>query len=151
MTTLYRLWNDRHALLYVGITNDLDARTEEHRADKSWWGEVAQITTEEFGSRRLALEAETRAIFWEQPRYNILGSTRYSADWEAMYHALEDEEAKRCALPDLGEWDFIQLSKAITAVADAGLKDEAKTLFDMLEKLYTKSRPLSALSTTRPA
>lgn len=145
MTTLYRLWNDRHALLYVGITNDVNARMEEHRADKPWWVEVDQVSTEEFSGRRYALEAETRAIYWEQPRYNVLGSPRYSADWEARYHALEDEEAKRCALPDLTEMDFIGISKAVTKVAGAGLGDEARILFDALDKLYQRSRPLSAL------
>lgn len=144
MTTLYRLWNADHSLLYVGITDNVDARMEEHRADKPWWGEVDQVSTEELRSRRQALEAESRAIFWEQPRHNILGSPRYSADWEAMYHALEDEEARRCALPDLREADFIGISKAMTTLADAGLADEARLLFDALDKLYLRGRPLSA-------
>jgi len=145
VTTLYRLWNDRHALLYVGITNDVNARMEEHRADKPWWVEVDQVSTEEFSGRRYALEAETRAIYWEQPRYNVLGSPRYSADWEARYHALEDEEAKRCAQPDLTELDLVGISKAITKLADAGLGDEARLLFDALDTLFQRSRPLSAL------
>jgi len=145
MTMLYRLWNDHHALLYVGITDDVDARMDEHRADKPWWGEVTQTSIEEFGSRRRAIEAETRAIFWEQPRYNILGSARYSADWEAMYHALEDEDARRCAFPDLTLSDFTNISKALTSISDAGLRDEARVLFDALDLLYQRSRPLSAL------
>lgn len=145
MTTLYRLWNADHALLYVGITDDLEARTEEHRADKPWWSEVDQVSTEELPSRRRALEAETRAIYWEQPRYNVLGSPRYSADWEARYHALEDVEARRCALPTLSFQDFNDISKAITAVANAGLKDEARILFDALDKVYQRSLPLAWL------
>lgn len=145
MTTLYRMWNADHALLYVGITDDLDARMEEHRSDKPWWTEVDQVSTEELPSRRRALEAESRAIFWEQPRYNILGSPRYSADWEAKYHALEDLEARRCALPDLTAEDFYAISKAVTAVTEAGLREEALVLFDALDRMYERGRPLSAL------
>ncbi len=145
MTTLYRLWNADHLLLYVGITDDAEARIEEHRSEKPWWGEVAQISTEEFPSRRRALEAETRAIFWEQPRHNILGSARYCADWEAMYHALEDEEARRCARPDITEPDFVAISNAMVKLADAGYADEARLLFDCLDRLYVRSRPLPGL------
>jgi predicted GIY-YIG superfamily endonuclease len=145
MTTLYRLWNADHTLLYVGITDDLEARTEEHRADKPWWDEVAQVSTEELPTRRRALEAETRAIYWEQPRYNILGSPRYSADWEARYHALEDIEARRCALPTLSEQDFQDIAKAMTTLVEAGFRDEAGLLFDCLDKLYQRSLPLAWL------
>lgn len=145
MTTLYRLWNAEHALLYVGITDNLEVRVEEHSADKPWWGEVDQVSTEELPSRRRALEAETRAIYWEQPRYNVLGSPRYSADWEARYHALEDLEARRCALPTLTEQDFKDIAAAITTLAERDLKQEAVLLFDSLDTLYERSRPLSAL------
>ena len=146
MTTLYRLWNDQHALLYVGITDNVDARMEEHRADKPWFDEVAQVSTEELNSRRQALEAEARAIYWEQPRYNVLGSTRYSADWEAMYHALEDEEARRCALPDITEEEFHQVSAAFVALSKTEFIEEARLLFDAMDKLYARSRPLSAMA-----
>ena len=145
MTTLYRLWNADHALLYVGITDDLDARLQQHHDDKEWWSEVDQVSTEELPSRRRALEAESRAIFWEQPRYNVLGSPRYSADWEAKYHALEDLEARRCALPDLGEEDYVTISRALTAITAAGFSDEARALFDILDMLHARSRALSAL------
>lgn len=145
MTTLYRIWNVDHALLYVGITDDLEARLGEHRDEKPWWGEVDQVSTEEFRSRRYALEAETRAIYWEQPRYNVLGSPRYSADWEARYHALADLDARRCALPDLDEMDFVRISRCITAISDAGLEQEARLLFDMLDRLHARSRPLATI------
>jgi predicted GIY-YIG superfamily endonuclease len=145
MTTLYRLWNADHALLYVGITDDVNARMDEHRAEKPWWEEVSQVSTEELSSRRRALEAETRAIYWEQPRYNVLGSPRYSADWEARYHALEDVEARRCALPTLSEDDFKAISTAMITLTEAGFREEALILFDSLDKLYERSRPLSSL------
>ena len=145
MTTLYRLWTADHSLLYVGITDDLPKRLDEHRADKPWWADVDQVSTEDLPSRRRALEAEARAIFWEQPRHNILGSARYSADWEAMYHALEDEEALRCACPDITEEDFVAVSNAMVTLTNAGYRDEAGLLFDCLDKLYVRSRPLPGL------
>lgn len=142
MTTLYRLWNREHALLYVGVTDDLERRMEQHEAEKPWWSEVSQTSTESLPSRRMALEAEARAIFWEQPRYNVLGSPRYSADWEARCHALEDAEAARLALPDLAEDDYKFLGRVLNAMA----KDEdgvatAKRLYDLLDKLYVRGKP----------
>lgn len=94
VTTLYRAYNKFDVLLYVGITDSLDDRLAQHRMEKGWWPEVTQVTTHEFGSRLAALNAEAKAIFWEEPRYNVLGSPRYDADWEAKYHALEDERAR---------------------------------------------------------
>lgn len=91
MTVLYRLWTKEHALLYVGVTDDLDVRLQQHEGSQPWWSEVDQVSQEEFPSRFAALNAEARAIFWEMPRHNKVGSARYSADWEAIYHAREDE------------------------------------------------------------
>lgn len=74
MIMLYRLFDARRRLLYVGITNDLDRRLRGHRFGKSWWPEVTSWTTQEFSARELALEAEAQAIRLEHPAYNIHGS-----------------------------------------------------------------------------
>jgi len=140
---LYRLWSRDHVLLYVGVTSDLDRRLEEHRSDKAWWGDVDQTTTEEFRSMRLVLEAEARAIFWERPRHNVLGSARYSADWEAIAHELEDAEARRMALPDLTEDDYRFLAPTLNRMAELGMLEEAKRLYQILDVLHTRGRASS--------
>lgn len=139
-TTLYRLWSEQHLLLYVGVTDNLDRRLKEHAADKEWWADVAQVTTEVLPSTRRALEAEARAIFWEQPRHNILGSPRYSADWEARCHALEDADAARAAMPDLSDDDYTWLSGLLARMQNAGMGDDANRLYDTLERLDEKAR-----------
>lgn len=133
MATLYRLWNQSHVLLYVGVTDNLERRLEQHAAEKDWYPEVASVSTEELPTMRLALESEARAIFWEQPRFNILGSPRYSADWEARYHALEDAEGARRSLTDVTEDDFRWLVGAMNTLVQDGHADIADRMYSILE------------------
>lgn len=67
---LYRWFNDSGELLYVGITNDVGRRTDEH-AEKEWWSQVASSQVEWFPSRKAALDAEKRAIIAERPLFNV--------------------------------------------------------------------------------
>lgn len=69
-TTLYRLYGHEGALLYIGITGDPGRRFEEHRGDKSWWGDVAVIKFEHHSTRMEALSLEAAAILAEDPPYN---------------------------------------------------------------------------------
>ena len=70
-TTLYRLFNDRGELLYVGITDHGLVRWSQHQKSKVWWHEVKDIQVEHFGLREDALAAEKWAIGSESPRYNV--------------------------------------------------------------------------------
>jgi predicted GIY-YIG superfamily endonuclease len=69
-TALYRLRDQRRALLYVGITGNLEQRWRTHAADKAWWSEVATRSIEWLPTRSHALAAEAEAIRSERPRYN---------------------------------------------------------------------------------
>ena len=71
--TLYRMWNAKGALLYVGISESAMSRFAQHAANKDWWGEVEKVTLEHFPNREFALVAELTAIQSENPRYNIAG------------------------------------------------------------------------------
>lgn len=75
---LYRWWGPNDRLLYVGITNDLERRTGEHAAEKPWIAEAVGATVETFPSRSAALAAEERAIFSENPVYNVI----HNYGWE---------------------------------------------------------------------
>ena len=78
---LYRFYDSKHNLLYVGATRDLRLRVEGakcwkrnagHRHRK-WWQDVAYVTVfGGFRSREGLLRSETRAIQNESPRYNIV-------------------------------------------------------------------------------
>lgn len=71
-TTLYRLYDERMRLLYVGIAGNPGRRFEQHAGDKPWWGDVAHVRTEHFDTRGDAERAEREAIRDEHPLYNIV-------------------------------------------------------------------------------
>jgi len=69
---LYRCYNRKPRLLYVGMTNNPEERFKQHRVEKLWWKYVDHITLEKFGSRRELAEAEAVAINEEQPKFNVV-------------------------------------------------------------------------------
>lgn len=86
-TALYRFFNAEGALLYVGITHDIDERWAAHERDKSWWPQVAEKTVEWFATRPLALEAERQAVQQEAPVHNVTGKP-----WSETRRPLEAHE-----------------------------------------------------------
>lgn len=70
-TVLYRLYDGRNVLLYVGITEELPKRLLRHSA-RLWWPEVHTVCLEAYESRTQALRAESRAIAVEGPLHNRL-------------------------------------------------------------------------------
>lgn len=87
--SVYRFFNAKGKLLYVGMTADLPARMRQHAKDKSWWGEVAKTTSEVHPTEKAAAVAEATAIVAEKPLYNIAGS---GVDIEALKDALHLRE-----------------------------------------------------------
>ncbi|MFI7294014.1 GIY-YIG nuclease family protein [Streptomyces sp. NPDC050121] len=71
-TALYRLFDRRGGLLYVGITNDPAFRWKQHRGDKGWWPKVADKQVTWYATRALALQAEALAIHTEGPAFNTV-------------------------------------------------------------------------------
>jgi predicted GIY-YIG superfamily endonuclease len=67
---LYRMYNARGELLYVGITGNLTSRLAAHEREKPWWSEVTQILTEHHDSRAQVEAAERAAVIREHPKYN---------------------------------------------------------------------------------
>lgn len=74
-TAIYRFYDKRNRLLYVGITNNPNARWQKHAAEKQWWPEVVRRDVEWVGSRLMAAQMESDAILSERPAYNIRGTT----------------------------------------------------------------------------
>lgn len=58
-TALYRWYDVRGRLLYVGISFNPVARATQHAVDQTWWHHVASCTVEWFNSR-LGGSHETR-------------------------------------------------------------------------------------------
>jgi hypothetical protein len=75
-TDLYRHYNDKNELLYVGISLSALYRLLQHRKSSSWYNAIRTITIEHFKDRQAAEDAEKQAIILEKPKYNIAGQPR---------------------------------------------------------------------------
>ena len=73
-TALYRFFDEGGALLYVGITANLEARWLDHERGKPWWPQVVEKPVEWFDNRPTALTAELKAIKAEHPIHNVTGT-----------------------------------------------------------------------------
>jgi DNA-binding transcriptional regulator YhcF (GntR family) len=71
-TTLYRYFDAKGELLYIGIAYDVDERKKGHArtASDSWYPLIAKRDVQFFPTRAEAEDAEARAIRAEKPRYN---------------------------------------------------------------------------------
>jgi predicted GIY-YIG superfamily endonuclease len=76
-SVVYRLYDSTDALLYIGVTEDPEARFAAHAATKHWWPEVVQEKTKisrRYDSREEAEAAEDEAIRTEHARHNVARS-----------------------------------------------------------------------------
>jgi predicted GIY-YIG superfamily endonuclease len=71
---LYRAFDAKGQLLYVGITMNPGSRFAQHSEKKPWWVDVADIRVEQFASRDEVLTAEREAIKSELPLHNVAHS-----------------------------------------------------------------------------
>ena len=74
---LYRMWDAKEELIYIGISRSAMVRLSEHQQTKEWATEIHNITLEYFDSRELCRLAETKAIKSEKPKYNIVHNQKY--------------------------------------------------------------------------
>jgi predicted GIY-YIG superfamily endonuclease len=68
---LYRMYDDRDRLLYVGATTRLITRLATHEQERPWWDEVTTVRLERFATWEELAEAEKAAIQIENPRHNV--------------------------------------------------------------------------------
>ena len=72
---VYRLYDARSALLYVGMTHNIAVRFAQHAIDKTWWPLVTRKTMIWYGSRPEAATAEMAVILTESPLHNFEGKS----------------------------------------------------------------------------
>jgi len=77
-TALYRFFSKSDELLYIGISNCIPRRFDQHGDTKPWYTQVARMTVEHHPNRTKALIAEKAAIHAEKPKYNIQHNRRSS-------------------------------------------------------------------------
>lgn len=75
-TELYRHFDAKGVLLYVGISLSTANRLGQHRCVSPWSKRVTSITIERYPNRKAALDAERNAIQSEGPLYNVTGKKK---------------------------------------------------------------------------
>lgn len=71
-TSLYRHFNDKDELLYIGVSLSTLTRLGQHRNNSNWFNSITKVTIEPFDTRQKALSAEEEAIILEKPLHNII-------------------------------------------------------------------------------
>ena len=67
---LYKFFDEKMNLLYVGMTNNFGKRLSQHASSK-WFDKIEVIKKEFYSSRMECESAETESIKTEKPIYNI--------------------------------------------------------------------------------
>ncbi|MFE2497128.1 GIY-YIG nuclease family protein [Streptomyces scopuliridis] len=107
-TALYRLYDSKTVLLYVGISRYPDERFKQHADDKAWWHHVARHEIVWLDSREEALEAEAEAMVEERPLYN--GYHHLGRGWPQKARKYDDTAERAAVLEGvrsaLGRGDY---------------------------------------------
>lgn len=67
---LYRFWDKKNTLLYIGISSNFLGRITQHTSTAEWFSQASHVTLEHFDSRREVEKAEKEAIKSELPLHN---------------------------------------------------------------------------------
>jgi excinuclease UvrABC nuclease subunit len=74
---VYRAYDWRDNLLYVGISSQVCQRMAGHAAKSDWWQKAARVDWAEFPDRRAAETEERRLIRRHDPPYNTAHRPRF--------------------------------------------------------------------------
>jgi predicted GIY-YIG superfamily endonuclease len=78
---VYRVYDDRRGLIYVGVTRDLRKRLRTHSKTAWWAPQAKKVVAKVFPDRTSGLAAESAAIRDETPRWNIRGKGHLTDGW----------------------------------------------------------------------
>jgi excisionase family DNA binding protein len=70
-TDLYRFFDAKGTLLYVGISISAFSRLCQHRKESDWYDLAVRIDIEKYKTRKDAEQAEREAIYKENPIFNV--------------------------------------------------------------------------------
>lgn len=91
---LYRHFDKKGLLLYVGISDNPVGRKAQHKTTSPWYRFVDEITVEWFETRDAADKAERAAIRDERPAFNTTHNARNrKAALDYLFAALEESHA----------------------------------------------------------
>lgn len=90
-TFLYRFYDAKDELLYVGITDNLIERTFSHARASTWMEFAVRSTIERHAKRRDAEEAEVAAIRGERPLFNLAYNDDTDGDRRVVDYLIEHD------------------------------------------------------------
>ena len=107
-TSLYRHYNDKGILLYVGIADDHHIRFQSHLKFSEWKDRISSVKIEKYPTRKAAADAEIVAIKSEHPLYNrhhqtkgsigdVLRQVLKAIDYQELEDSIDDYNKTRCA------------------------------------------------------
>jgi predicted GIY-YIG superfamily endonuclease len=86
---LYRFFDFRGTLLYVGISRDWISRLRQHEKSADFYSAVAGMTIERFPDRATVEAAEKEAIDKENPLFNRASNPNYRT-WQTHFREIVD-------------------------------------------------------------
>ena len=98
ITELYRHFDSKDNLLYVGISFSSIYRLAGHKHKSSWFNSINKIEIERHATRELALIAEKAAIKNESPLFNIVHNKQTPRDKTKELLSRIDQFIKYCLL-----------------------------------------------------
>lgn len=84
---VYRIYDTRERLIYVGCTSNLFGRLKAHQLNSWWVHMAARVKAKVYADSGAALAVERDAIDTEHPRWNLRGSWKHRARWSEQDYA----------------------------------------------------------------
>jgi predicted GIY-YIG superfamily endonuclease len=96
-TVVYRAFDADDQLLYVGVTQWLPRRREEHQRTSAWSADAVRWESELHPTRKHALAAEWVAIREERPQWNRPATDRFRPTFLNQIDITEPESNERAS------------------------------------------------------
>lgn len=77
MNSVYRAFDVKGRLLYVGLSTDVPQRFHQHATSSLWWGQAERVDLTHYATLEEARSAELAAIKAEVPAYNLMGRASF--------------------------------------------------------------------------
>ncbi|MFI6228661.1 GIY-YIG nuclease family protein [Micromonospora echinospora] len=133
-TALYRFYDQDDAVIYVGVTADLETRWMSHKREKPWWPEVSRREVEWYPDRHKALQAEAETIEREKPRYNVAGTPAFADRLRSATGPCAPSRHRNKPLSIRPDRDLQERTKATLAAHDWSLTEFVTACMELVNR-----------------
>jgi hypothetical protein len=116
-TFLYRHYDGKGNLLYVGVSLCSLMRLTKHREASPWYRDVRKVTIQAYPTREEAFEAERTAIYIENPRHNI---TRHVSRLERIDRKVGSERSLKRLLERVVDFKPVYTKQEVRSMLEVG-------------------------------